>query len=280
MRKAGALVNMAVPPAASRVALLRGVVLEAAWTIAQVALFPIGFRDERTDLGAPDIVDEPPGNAASPPRDAAEIDARQIPILLVHGFACNRAVFTLLRRGLRRRGFGHLVAMNYSPLTTEVRLAAEALAKRVEQVCAETGAPKVHVVGHSLGGLIGRYYVQRLGGDRRVDTLFTLGTPHQGTFVARLLTCHPLVRQLRPDSELIRELAEPAPGCRTRFVAFYSDVDQLVVPATHACVNHPDLTARNVLVRGVFHNTLSVNSDVMEVIYAELGAGAPADAGR
>jgi hypothetical protein len=80
------------------------------------------------------------------------------------------------------------------------------------------------------------------------------------------------VRQLRPDSELIGELAAPAPGCRTRFVAFYSDVDQLVVPSTHGCVDHPDLEARNVLVRGVFHNTLSVNSEVMDVIYAELAA--------
>jgi triacylglycerol lipase len=270
MRKAGALVTDAVLPAICRTALLRGAMLEAAWTIAQVALYPVGFRDERTELGAAEIVDESQENV---PTASAEIDARRVPIVLVHGFACNRAVFTLLRRGLRRRGFTHLVALNYSPLTTEVRDAAEALAARVEQVCAETGAPRVHVVGHSLGGLIGRYYVQRLGGDQRVDTLFTLGTPHRGTFVAQLLTCHPLVRQLRPGSELISELAEPAPGCRTRFVAFYSDVDQLVVPATHACVDHPDLEARNVLVRGVFHNTLSVHGDVLEVVYAALEAG-------
>jgi hypothetical protein len=273
MRKAGALAVKAALPNLGRVALLRGAVVEAAWTIAQVALYPIGFGDEDTELGDPTATDELSGEAKkSSPGDPGKIDPQQVPILLLHGFACNRAVFTLLRRGLRRRGFAHLVAMNYSPLTTEVREAAEALAERVEEVCAETGARRVHVIGHSLGGLIGRYYVQRLGGDRRVDTLFTLGTPHQGTFVARLLTCHPLVRQLRPDSELITELAEPAAGCRTRIVAFYSDVDQLVVPSTHACVEHPDLEARNVLVPGVFHNTLSVNGEVMEAIYAELAA--------
>ncbi|WP_324274364.1 esterase/lipase family protein [Blastococcus brunescens] len=38
----------------------------------------------------------------------------------------------------------------------------------------------MHVVGHSLGGLIARYHVQRQGGDRRVESLVTLGTPHEG----------------------------------------------------------------------------------------------------
>ena len=90
----------------------------------------------------------------------------------------NRSIFTVLRRGLRRRGFRRVLAINYSPLTSDVRLAATNLATRVEQLCAETGFERIHVIGHSMGGLIARYYVQRLGGDARVHTLVTLGTPH------------------------------------------------------------------------------------------------------
>ena len=45
---------------------------------------------------------------------------------------------------------------------------------------AETGFERIHVIGHSLGGLIARYYVTRLGGDARVHTLVTLGTPARG----------------------------------------------------------------------------------------------------
>ena len=62
-----------------------------------------------------------------------------------------------------------------------------------------------------MGGLVARYYVQRMGGDQRVHTLVTLGTPHSGTYAARLVP-HPVARQLRPGSELIAELAEPAPA--------------------------------------------------------------------
>ena len=68
------------------------------------------------------------------------------------------------------------------------------------------------MIGHSLGGLIARYYVQRLGGDAFVNTLVTLGTPHQGTQLAHAMPLLPLIRQLTPQSPVIRELAEPATG--------------------------------------------------------------------
>ena len=132
------------------------------------------------------------------------------------------------------------------------------LATRVEQLCEETGFERIHVIGHSMGGLIARYYVQRLGGDERVHTLVTLGTPHAGTRPARLVP-HPLARQLRPHSELVAELREPAPGCRTRFLAVWSDLDQMIVPKRAARVDHPDLDARNVLIRGVGHMSLPIH---------------------
>jgi hypothetical protein len=170
----------------------------------------------------------------------------------------NRSIFTVLRRGLRRRGFRRVLALNYSPLTSDVRLAATNLATRVEELCEETGFERIHLIGHSMGGLVARYYVQRLGGDERVHTLVTLGTPHGGTLPAHLVP-HRLARQLRPDSELIAELREPAPGCRTRFVAVWSDLDQMMLPKRAARIDHPDLAARNVLVRGVGHMSLPIH---------------------
>ena len=62
----------------------------------------------------------------------------------------------------------------------------------------------------------------------------TLGTPHQGTQLAWAAPPLPLVRQLTPNSSVIQELAEPAPECQTRFIAFYSDIDHLVIPGHNA----------------------------------------------
>jgi hypothetical protein len=81
---------------------------------------------------------------------------------------------------------------------------------------------------------------------------------------------HALVRQLRPDSDVIAELREPAPGCRTRFVAVWSDLDQLIVPKQRAKIVHPDLSARNVYVRGVGHMSLPVDGRVVHEICTTL----------
>jgi pimeloyl-ACP methyl ester carboxylesterase len=136
-------------------------------------------------------------------------------------------------------------------------------------VCEQTGHDQVHVVGHSLGGLIARYHVQRQGGDRRVESLVTLGTPHGGSVLAHALPT-PLVRQLRPGSPVLRELAEPAPGFRTRVTAIYSDLDQMVLPTRAGRCDHPDLQARNLLVRGVGHMSLPRAGGVVDEVAATL----------
>ncbi|WP_046917930.1 lipase family alpha/beta hydrolase, partial [Streptomyces stelliscabiei] len=199
-------------------------------------------------------------SSADTPRLPAE---EKPPVLLLHGFIDNRSVFVLLRRALAQHGGRHLESLNYSPLTCDIRAAAELLGRHIEDICERTGQEQVDVVGHSLGGLIARYYVQRLGGDVRVRTLVTLGTPHSGTRAVPLADAHPIVRQMRPGSALLEELREPAPGCRTHFVAFWSDLDHVMVPLETACVDHPDLMAQNVRVTGIGHLALPVHPAVV-----------------
>lgn len=199
------------------------------------------------------------------------------PVVLLHGFADNRSVFVLLRRALLRDADGTarrrtVVSLNYSPLTCDIRAAAELLGRHVEEVRRRTGADHVDVVGHSLGGLIARYHVQRLGGDAAVRTLVTLGTPHSGTRVARPADVHPIVRQMRPGSSVIEELGRPAPGCRTRFVAVRSDLDQIMVPTSAARLDHPDLRVENVLVTGIGHLALPVHPTVTSLVREALSA--------
>jgi hypothetical protein len=258
---------------AARTALLspsgvRGTTVEVAWWVAHLAMWPFAHREARTDdvLNRTRVHDQPPVHRALL---VGDVEAAGTPIILVHGIVDNRSVFTMLRRGLRRRGFGRVVTVNYSSINGDVRLLADLLGELVEEVCEETGFERVHVVGHSLGGLVARYYVQRLGGDERVHTLVTLGSPHAGTLPAYVLP-HPLVRQLRPGSDVVRELDEPAQGCRTRFVAVWSDLDQMIVPQRSGRIVHPDLQARNVFVRGVGHMSLPVDGRVVHEICTTL----------
>ena len=246
---------------------LRGALVEAVWVGAHVATYPLGLvrdglRNEiRLGMDGMDPVQR--GLLIG------DVEAAGTPILLVHGIVDNHSVFTVLRRGLRRRGFGRVTSVNYGWVGEDVRSLAARLAQQVEALCDESGYERIHIVGHSMGGLVARYYVQRLGGDARVHTLVTMGTPHQGTVWAHGVP-HRLIRQLRPGSDLITELAEPAPGCRTRFLCFWSDLDQVIVPQRNARPVHPDLRVHSVLVRGVGHLSLPIHGGVVHQISVTL----------
>jgi pimeloyl-ACP methyl ester carboxylesterase len=255
------------------VTLLKATALEIAILAGHLLLYPSGITPERRT--APAL---PSPDAARLPTEAKP------PVVLLHGFIDNRSVFLLLRRNLAQHGRQHVESLNYSPLTCDIRTAAELLSRHIEEICERTGHDQVDIVGHSLGGLIARYYVQCLGGDTHVRTLVTLGTPHSGTRVAPLMNAHPIVRQMRPGSEVIEELSMPAPGCRTHFVSFWSDLDHLMDPLETACVDHPDLLAQNVRVSGVGHLALPVHPAVaagirqaLDIDETGIGAAAQTD---
>lgn len=229
---------------------------EMASLAAHAALYPAGILDDRRELDDRRARLDPL-TPVSRGLLLADIDAAGTPIVLIHGIVDNRAAFTVMRRALRRRGYGRITTVNYPLLTTDVRAAAARLGRHIERVCDQTGYDTVNVIGHSLGGIIARYYLQRRGGDRRVATLVTLGTPHHGTALARWLPL-PVTRQLRPGCSVMTELAAPA-RCRTRIISVWSDRDEVVLPVRSGQLLHPDLNVTNVAIHGVGHLALLVD---------------------
>jgi pimeloyl-ACP methyl ester carboxylesterase len=247
---------------------LAGAAIETGWLAAHLVSYPFGVmaeRAEHADRGYRIEHLRPHQRGLL----VSDIEAAGTPILMIHGLIDNRSIFTLLRRGLRSRGFDRLTTLNYSPIVSDIRVAAAHLGEEVERIVAETGYERIHIIGHSLGGLIARYYVTRLGGDERVHTLVTLGTPHGGTYAAYAWPTR-LVAQMRPDSGLIEELRRPVPDCRTRFIAYWSDLDQLIFPQHNAAIDHPDLRARNIALHGVGHVSLPILGSVVHGISAAL----------
>ena len=143
--------------------------------------------------------------------------AAPTPVLLLHGYLATRGSLHLLERRLTERG--HLVfTYRIGPINIGgIRQSAGLIARKVEALVTQTPVKKVNIVGHSMGGLVGLYFVKCLGGRDRVNKLVLLGSPLSGTWSAVLgLVTAPLGRasmELLPSSSVLRELRErPMPA--------------------------------------------------------------------
>lgn len=262
--------------AGAAVATSRGLAVEAGWLTARMLTYPVGIAPEQFLPADPGyrVQELPLGRRGLL---VSDLDAARTPIVLLHGFLDNRSAFSRFRRTLRRRGFDHVHAVNYNPLLDDVRTAATQLATAVDRIREHTGAATVHVVGHSLGGIVARYHAQCLGGHEAVDTVATLGSPHGGSALAGWIP-GPLGRQLHPGSDLLAELARPAPACTTRFLVVWSRLDQVMVPRTAARLRHPDLRVEELELRDVGHATLPLDGRVAHWVATRLVRSATATA--
>jgi triacylglycerol lipase len=200
---------------------------------------------------------------------ATDPETACMPVVLVHGYFHNRSAFLVLTRALRRAGIRHVHGLNYNPLTAGVPELAGRLRVEVERALEASGNARCQLVGHSLGGMVARWYTQELGGWDTVDTVITLGSPHRGTYTA-YVGAGPVAAELRPGSWLVRRLSESARPSETRWVSFYSDLDLLVAPAVSAKLTHPALAARNVKVRDTGHLSLLLSARVVGAVVDHL----------
>ncbi len=146
-------------------------------------------------------------------RDAEVAKSGQPPVLLIHGYLATRGSLHLFEQHLAERG--HIVIsypLGFPVNMRDIRDTAGLIARKVESIVAQTGVTSIDVVGHSMGGLVGLYYLKRLGGRHRVRRLIMMGTPTQGTWSALLgLVTAPFGRaslQLLPGSPFLRDLEE------------------------------------------------------------------------
>jgi len=201
-------------------------------------------------------------------RDPAPAPAAR-PIVLIHGVLCNDGVWFALRRHLAQAGIGPVYTLNYGPMFASAEHFASQLAARIATVRAATGAERVVLVGHSLGGLVARAYLRRFGA-AQVSRLITVGTPHHGSYFAWLFPGWCLA-QMRPGNawlmKLNRDEGESPPVPMT---ALWSRHDTMVAPQASAML----VGAENVALLGIGHNALLRDRGVQEQIVRRLSAGA------
>jgi triacylglycerol esterase/lipase EstA (alpha/beta hydrolase family) len=186
------------------------------------------------------------------------------PVLLVHGVLVNDGVWFFARRRLRRMGVEPIYAMTYGPPFADIEHFAEQLSVRIAQICAATGAEKVFVVAHSMGGLVARAYLRRFG-PRRLAKLVTIGTPHHGSVLAWSFPGRGL-EQMRPGNPWLAELnrSEDAPS-PVPITSIWSRHDNMVAPQASSVL----ACAKSVPLTGVGHNAMLSDKRVIERVVRE-----------
>ncbi len=183
-----------------------------------------------------------------------------IPVIFIHGYFQNRADFVWLARQFRKASKGPSYGFNY-PWFDSVDRNVPRLARFVERVCVETGAQRVTLVAHSLGGLVSLEYAHSPAGERRVAHCITIGTPHagvkwRGPILGRV------AKELREGGEFTVERRERA--VITPTLSVYSTHDNIVHPPSTS-----ELASRggsDVAINGLGHLSLLYSPEVARVL--------------
>lgn len=190
----------------------------------------------------------------------------RLPVLLIHGYQCNRGFWLWIRRGLERAGWC-VATLSLEPVFNDIDGYVDQVSRRIEEVCAATGAAQVILVGHSMGGLVSRAYLRRAG-NARVAKLVTLGSPHHGSRLAHL-GLGENGRQMCPGSAWLAGLNAPgAVPLPAATVSIYSCQDNYVMPQDSSLLEG----AKNVPLAGIGHLAMAFSLEIERRLLAELAA--------
>lgn len=296
MRKAVDLVELdqsSGNPVLRRLRSYRGAALEVGWMAVNMAVWPVALVDEAVRSGARRVRIRLPAEQLRlkirPARDSSDSGGSQllprvsrtgrpllpprppgeVPILLVHGYFHNRSGLLIMERALRKHGFKQIQCFTYNPLRKDVGQLAVMLKERVEALVSKTGSQKIHLIGHSLGGLVCRYYIEQLGGGCRVHTVVTIGTPHEGTVLANRGRSA-AARQMRPSSELVAQMKACRKPKSVRYLSYYSNLDAVVPVGSAVLSNGNGSRVKNILVHDLGHMSLLTSPRLLASIATHL----------
>jgi triacylglycerol lipase len=189
------------------------------------------------------------------------------PVLLIHGIDDTGAVFDTMAGYLRQRSWS-VHTLDLIPNNGDLGL--DELAKQVDNYVATNFAPEqtLDLVGFSMGGIVTRYYIQRLGGIKRVQRLITIASPHYGTAIAygsrrpgcvQMRTNSPFLKDLNSDATMLQQL---------NFTSIWTPYDLMIVPANSSQMP----VGREEIIPVALHPWMLKDSRSLAIVAAALAA--------
>jgi pimeloyl-ACP methyl ester carboxylesterase len=181
-------------------------------------------------------------------------------VILVHGLFATAGVLRPLRRDIEERTGAFTTSFTHPP-GPGIPSIAEDIARAVRAI---SGEVRIHLIGHSIGGVAARFFVQELGGDSRIVQTLSIGSPFGGAKPARLFPA-PVGRDVAPGSALLARIAR---GAGERLVVPHVSIFGL---EDHVVPSGAYLAAgERVSVAGCGHNSLIYHPRVVAEIIARI----------
>ncbi|MBE9122973.1 triacylglycerol lipase [Tychonema sp. LEGE 07199] len=152
------------------------------------------------------------------------------PVILIHGIWDTKAIFSKMSARLTQLGWC-VHSLNLTP--NDGSLSLDSLAKQLADYISQNFEPQqtLDIVGYSMGGIVSRYYVQRLGGINLVQRFITISAPHSGTLTAYCRSL-PGYLDMRLNSDLLRDLNQDVMDLRRiNFTSIWTPFDMMIVPS-------------------------------------------------
>jgi triacylglycerol lipase len=189
------------------------------------------------------------------------------PILFVHGWNSSSSTWNTMVSRFSADGWTAAELNNWSYNWHQSNATtASQISTKVNSILASTGAAKVDIISHSMGGLSSRYYVRNLGGAAKVDDWVSLGGPNHGTNTSYFCfdtSCG----EMRPNSTFLKALnsGDETPGA-VNYGTFWSPCDEVINPDSSVALSGASNTQTACMSHSSLHEDAGVYGLVREFV--------------
>jgi triacylglycerol lipase len=190
------------------------------------------------------------------------------PILFVHGWNSSGSVWNTMIGRFQADGWtaAQTNSWSYNTAQSNVTTAGQVNTK-VDQIRAATGAAKVDIVSHSMGGLNTRYYLKNLGGAAEVDEWVSLGGPNHGTQTAYACFWNTSCFEMHPGSSFLNNLnaVDETPGA-VNYGTWWSPCDEVINPDSSVPLSGATNTQTACMGHSALYSDLTVYGQVRNFV--------------
>lgn len=194
--------------------------------------------------------------------------ANRNPIILIHGLWNTSSIFSLISSKLDEKEVEYFApTLNHAFGMTSI----VDLTKLMDQLIVEKYGleQEIDILGFSMGGIIGRYWINKFNGYKRTKRFITIGSPHNGTLASQLVPKYPFrgISEMKINSSLLRDLANYDYFLNDiDCISFFTYWDLMVFPGWRANLNVGEKISLNIFK----HRNLVRNPEAVERIIERL----------